>query len=59
MDTLQLKFKELDLSVLQEKKKIVLEELKKGHDYVQKLNDILDRINQSFLELTNTTYDSD
>jgi hypothetical protein len=59
MDNLQIKFKELDLRLLQEKKKIVLEELKKGNDYVQKLNDILDRINQSFLELTNTTYDSD
>jgi hypothetical protein len=45
MDTLQIKFKELDLRLLQEKKKIVLEELKKGNNYVQKLNDILESIN--------------
>jgi hypothetical protein len=59
MDNVQLKFKELDLLLLQEKKKIVLEEIKKGNDSIHKLNDLLDRINKSFLELTNATYDSD
>ena len=59
MDNVQIKFKELDLLLLQEKKKFVLDEIQKGNVYVHKLNDLLDKINQSVLELTNATYDSD
>jgi hypothetical protein len=59
MDKVNLKFKELDLRLLQEKKNFIIEELKKEGEYVSKLNDILDRINNRVLELTNANYDSD
>jgi hypothetical protein len=59
MDKVQLKFKELDLYLLQEKKKIVLEELTKETNYIRKLNELLERINKSVLELNSATYDSD
>ena len=59
MDRVQTKFKEIDLQVLMDKKKIVMEELKTGTEYVAKLTELLDRINTSFLELSQATYDSD
>ena len=59
MDKIQTRFKEIDLQVLLEKKKIVLEELARENEFILKLTDLLDRINQSFLELSQATYDSD
>ena len=59
MDKIQTRFKEIDLQVLLEKKKIVLEELARENEFILKLTDLLDRINQSFMELSKATYDSD
>jgi hypothetical protein len=59
MDKVQEKFKEIDLQVLIKKKEIVLKELALSIDFTSKLQDLLDRINRQFLELTNSTYDSD
>jgi hypothetical protein len=59
MDKVNLKFKELDLILLQEKRNFILEELKKGTTYVTKLNEILVKINTLSAELISATYDSD
>jgi len=59
MDKVQEKFKEIDLQVLIKKKEIVLKELTSSIELTSKLQELLDRINRQFLELSNATYDSD
>lgn len=59
MDKVQEKFKDIDLQVLIKKKEIVLKELTLSIELTSKLQELLDRINRQFLELSNATYDSD
>ena len=59
MDKVQEKFKDIDLQVLIKKKEIVLKELALSIELTSKLQELLDRINKQFLELSNSTYDSD
>ena len=59
MDKVQEKFKDIDLQVLIKKKEIILKELTLSIELTSKLQELLDRINRQFLELSNATYDSD
>ena len=59
MDKVQEKFKDIDLQVLIKKKEIVLKELALSIELTSKLQELLDKINKQFLELNNSTYDSD
>ena len=52
-------FKEYDMEVLECKKKLVAEELKKTKEFQDKLTEMSKRIDKAIEELKKTNYDSD
>ena len=59
MDRIMQSFKDFDMQLLLDKRRIVAEEIEKNKELQSKLIKLLERIENSIEELKNMNYDSD